>query len=99
MSGGNFSLYKHTLSQQYCDSNNGDVSSGYVFLDSHTLSQCEDPINFKNIYDDVEKVDGDVSSGYGFKTSTLSNNVNIQVPLIILMGSLTRVMLVVDMVL
>ena len=31
MSGGNCSLNKHTLSQQYCDSNNGDVSSGYGF--------------------------------------------------------------------
>ena len=28
----------HTLSQNYCDSNNGDVSSGYVFKNSHTLS-------------------------------------------------------------
>ena len=37
------------------------------FLNSHTLSQCEDSILFKKIDDDVEKGDGDVSSGYGFK--------------------------------
>ena len=29
MSGGNFSMNNHTISQQYHDSNNGDVSSGY----------------------------------------------------------------------
>ena len=48
---------------------------------------------------DVEKVDGDVSSGYVFKTTTLSPNVKIQVILRIWMGMLKRVMLVVDMVL
>ena len=61
-----FSLNNHTLSQQYCDSNNGDVISGCDFLNSHTLYQCEDSIKFKNIYDDVEKGYGDVSSAYGF---------------------------------
>ena len=30
-SSGNYSLNNHTLSQQYRDSNNGDVSSGYDF--------------------------------------------------------------------
>ena len=38
MSGGNFSINNHALSQNYCDSNNGDVSIRYVFLNSHTLS-------------------------------------------------------------
>ena len=32
MSGGSFSMNKHTISQQDCDSNNGDVSSWYVSL-------------------------------------------------------------------
>ena len=31
MSGGNFSLNNHSLSQQYFYSNNGDLSSGYGF--------------------------------------------------------------------
>ena len=66
MSGGNYYLNNHTLSQQYCDSNNGDMSSGYGFLNRHTLSQCEDSSTFKNIDDDVEKFHGDVSSVYGF---------------------------------
>ena len=66
MSGGNCSLNNHTLSQQYCDSNNGDVGSGYGFFNSHVFFQCEDSSNFKNIYDGVEKCDGDVSSGYSF---------------------------------
>ena len=55
--GDNFYLNKRTLSQQYFDSNNGDVSSGCVF-----------------------------------KTATLYPNVKIQVPLIILMMMLKRVM-------
>ena len=42
MSGGNFSMNNHILYQQDCDSNNGDVSSGYGFINSHTLSQCDD---------------------------------------------------------
>ena len=66
MSGGGFSLKNHTLSQQYCDPNNGDVSSAYGFLNSHTLSQCEYYSTYKNIDDDVENSDGDVSSGCGF---------------------------------
>ena len=53
---------------------------------------------FKNIYDDVEKGDGDVKSGYGFLNShTLSqreysgifNNIG---------GGFTRVILIVHMV-
>ena len=75
MSGGNCSLTNHTISQQYCDYNNGDVSIRYVFLNSHTLSQCEDSSRFKNIDDDVEKDDGDVSCGYVFVNShTLSQH-------------------------
>ena len=31
ISGGNCYLNNHIISQQYCDSNNGDVSSGYGF--------------------------------------------------------------------
>ena len=66
MSGGNCSLNNKTLSQHYCDSNNGDMSSGYGFLNSHNISQCEYSSTFKKINDDVEEGDGDVSSGYGF---------------------------------
>ena len=66
MSGGNYYLKNHTLSQQYCDSNNSDGSSGYAFLITHTLSQCEYSNMLKNIDDDVENNDGDVSSGYVF---------------------------------
>ena len=63
MSGGNYSMNNHTLSQHYFDSNNDDVSSVYGFFNSHTLYQCEDYSMFNNIYNDTEKVDVDVSSG------------------------------------
>ena len=63
-SGRNFSMYNHTLSKEYCDSEHGDVSSGYGFKNSHTLSQCIDLITFKNIDEDNEKDDGDMISGY-----------------------------------
>ena len=53
---------------------------------------------FKNIDDDVEKGEGDVSSGYCFLTATTYPNVDIQVHLMILMGTLKRAMLVIDMV-
>ena len=43
-----------------------DVSSGYIFENSHTLSQCEDSSTFNNIDDDVGKGDGDVISGCVF---------------------------------
>ena len=66
MSGGSCFLKNHKLDQQYFDSNYSHVSSGYYFLNSHTLSQCEDSSKFKKIDDDVEDGDGDVSSGYGF---------------------------------
>ena len=42
------------------------MSSRYGFFNSHTLSQCEYSSIFKKIRDDVEKFDGDVSSGCGF---------------------------------
>ena len=51
------------LSEQDCDSNNFDVSSGNGFIYSHTLSKFDDSIKFKEIDGDVEK--GDLSSGYG----------------------------------
>ena len=53
----------------------------------------------KTIDEDVEKGDGDVSSGYGLKTSTPILNGTIQVPLIRLVSVLTRAMLVVNIVL
>ena len=59
-------LNNHTLSQYYCDSNSGAVSIVYGLKNLHTLFQCEYSITFNNIDDDVEKIDGDVSSGYGF---------------------------------
>ena len=66
MTGRNYFLNNHTISQQYCDSNNSDGSSGYAFLNTHTFSQCEYSNMLKNIDDDVENNDGDVSSGYVF---------------------------------
>ena len=69
MSGGNCSLNNHTLSQQYCDYDNGDVSSGYLFFNSYTLSQCEYSSIFNNIDDDAENGDGDVISGCGILNS------------------------------
>ena len=66
MSGGNFSMNNHTLSQHYCDYNNGDVSSGYVFKNGHTIYQCEYSSTLKKIGEYFEKGDGDVSSGYDF---------------------------------
>ena len=66
MSGGNFSLNKKMISQQYFDFNNGDVCKGYGFKKRHTISQCEGSNYFQNIDDDNEKGDGNVISGYGF---------------------------------
>ena len=66
ISGGGFSLKKHTLSQHYCDFNNCDVCIIYVFKNICTLLQFEDSSSFKKIDDDAEKGDCDVSSGYGF---------------------------------
>ena len=57
MSGGICSMINHNLSQQYFDSNNGDVSSGNSFINSHTLSQCDDLSKFKDMDRYVEKVD------------------------------------------
>ena len=42
------------------------MGSEYRFKNSYTISQCEDPNNFKDMYGDVDKGDGDVSSGHGF---------------------------------
>ena len=38
------------------------MSSGYVFLNIHALSQCEDTSTCKEVYGDIEK--GNISSGY-----------------------------------
>ena len=43
------------------------MSSGYTYLNVHTLSQCEDSSSFKNIGGDVDK--GDVSIVYGSMNS------------------------------
>ena len=49
VSGGNCSTKKHTLSlsQRYFDFSNFDVSSGNGFINSHTISQCDDSITVK----------------------------------------------------
>ena len=77
ISGGGCSLKNHTIYQYYFDSNNSDVISGCVFLNSHTISQCEDSSTLNNIDDNFEKGDGGVISGFFFLTATLSPNVNI----------------------
>ena len=41
MSGGNFPMNNHTLSQRECYSNSGDIISENGFIDIHTLSQCD----------------------------------------------------------
>ena len=56
-------MKNHTLSQQDFDFYNGNVSSAYEVLNSHTISQCEYSSTFKEIDGDAENVD--VSSGYG----------------------------------
>ena len=56
-------LWTTTHYKKYCDFNNGDVSSGYGFINSHTLSQCEYSGTFRDMDGGVEK--GDVSSRYG----------------------------------
>ena len=66
-SGGNVSLNNHTISKKYCNTNNGDVRSGYGFSNSHTLFQYKDSSTFKNNAVDVQEGGGGVSSGYGFK--------------------------------
>ena len=65
MSGGNFSINNYIIYQKDCNTNAGDVSSGYGFIDSHTISQCDDSSTFKDMDGDVEK--GDVSIVYGSK--------------------------------
>ena len=56
MSCGNCYNDNDTQSQWDCDYNNGDVSSGYGLLNSHTLYQCEDSISSKEMYGVVKKV-------------------------------------------
>ena len=67
MSCGNCSMNNQTLSQQDCDTNNGDISIGYGFLNIQTLSQCEDSSAFKEVGGYVENCDA--SSGYGSMNS------------------------------
>ena len=55
-------MNNHIHSQHDCDSNNDDVSSGYGFINSHTVYQCDDSSTFKDMDGDVENCD--VSSGY-----------------------------------
>ena len=55
---------KHTLFQQYFDSDNFDVSDGNGFINIHTLSQCYDSSIFKEMDGDIEN--GGVNSGYGY---------------------------------
>ena len=47
MSGGNFYINNHTLSQHDCDSNDGDVINIYDFINIHIIYQCDD---YKIIY-------------------------------------------------
>ena len=70
MSGGNGSMNIHTLYQHDWDFNNGDVSSGIGFIHGHTLSQCNHPITFKDMYGVV--VNCDISGGHG---SVKSHNI------------------------
>ena len=49
MSGGNWSMNNHTISQQACNSNNRDVSNGNVYINSHNISQCDDLSAFKEL--------------------------------------------------
>ena len=99
MSGHNSSLNNNIFSQHYYNSNNGNVSSEYIYLNIHTLSQYKYSSTFKNIDNDVEMLDADLSSGYGYKIFTLYPDMKIQVHLRTLMGLFTRVLLLVDMVL
>ena len=63
MSGGNGSLDSNTLSQQDWDTNNGDTSNIYGFINRRTIYQYNDSITFKEMDGDVENCD--VSSGNG----------------------------------
>ena len=67
VSDGNCSINNHNLYQQDFDSNNGDVRSVYGFINSHTLSQCDDTSTFKDIGGYVENFD--VSSECGSMNS------------------------------
>ena len=65
--GRNIFTNNHILSQQDCDSNTGDVSSGNGFMTSHTLSQCNGVSTFTDM--DGEFENDDVISGYGYINS------------------------------
>ena len=66
VSDGNGSMNSQKLSQHDWDSNNSDVISINGFINSHTILQCNDWSNFKDMDGDVENGDG--SSGYGYIT-------------------------------
>ena len=57
VSAGNYSMKNLTIYQQYCDYNNGDVSSVNVFFNGHTLSQFDNSSTFNEISGYVENDD------------------------------------------
>ena len=60
VSGVNGSMTSHTLSQNYWDFNNGDMSSENGFINKQTLSQCNNSINFKEMDGYVDNCCGHV---------------------------------------
>ena len=56
-------MNSHTVSQHDWDFNNGDVSSGNGFINSHTLSQFDDSTTFQDMDEYVEEYN--VSGGNG----------------------------------
>ena len=71
--GGNVSMSRHTLSQHDWYFKNSDVSCGNGFINSQTISQCNDSVYFNDMYGDVEN--GDTSGGHGsMNTHTLSQH-------------------------
>ena len=64
VSGKNSLMNNHIIPKHDCDSINGDLSSGNVVINRHTIYQWDDWINFKDMDGDVEK--GYVSIGYGY---------------------------------
>ena len=99
MSGGNFSLNKKMISQQYFDFNNGDVCKGYG-LKKDTLSpNVKVQIIFRILMMIMKRVMVMWLVDMVFKTATVSTKVMIKVTLMTLKGVSTRAMLVVDIVL
>ena len=78
LSGGNGSMNSQILSQRYWDFNNGDVSCGNIFINSHTLSQCNYSSSFEYMENYVEN--GDVSGGHGSMKSHILYQHNILKP-------------------